>query len=249
MMHLLHSIMQQTRESIGYRIALERWARERQSIIPSLGQRKRRRLKIWHGRRPIGRLITQRLWSVVWFSCGGKEKKKGNTNGCHRTGLFSRQTAVQHQTEQCLRCAGDTQLQRLTGADTAELVCQGDIGCQSQTGLSKPSLSQFLPACVLPSALWQNSRLRICCHKSAFSVKHVVSSSWSRIKFFLSPHTNYDVSILRNKRFLLQKYKFWNRPFTSSCCGWRERKHIQHSNSFHCDVIKGCAASLIPFLG
>lgn len=77
--------------------------RARQTRKPSLKRRKRRRRNIWHEEAyRILRLIRQRLWSV-WFSCK-KKKKKGNTNGCDRTSLFSSQTAVQHQTERvCVR--------------------------------------------------------------------------------------------------------------------------------------------------
>lgn len=83
---------------------------------------------------------TETVVGVVFM----KQKKKGNTNGCDRTGLFSSQTAVQHQTEcVCVR-PGDIQLQRLTEADTLELLCQADMGCQSQTSLSKPTLNLFL---------------------------------------------------------------------------------------------------------
>lgn len=147
----MHHIMASIRYKRGlFHSHLKQGERERQTRKPRLRRRKRRRRNIWHEEAcRIQRLITQRLQSV-WFSCN--KKKKGNTNGCDRTGLFSSQTAVQHQTERVCVRTGDTQLQRLTETDTLELLCQGDMGCQSQTSLSKPTLNLFLKGYIQPLA-------------------------------------------------------------------------------------------------
>lgn len=170
--------MHQTRESVGHQKGgrcnshLKGGERKRQTRTPSLRRRKRRRPNIFGtGCDLILRLIRQRLWPV-WFSC--KKEKKGNTNGCDRTGLFSSQTAVQHQTQ----CFCDARLQRLTEADTLEWLCHGDMGCQNPTSLSKPALNPFLNDYVLPLALWHNCCLGICCRKRrefSFSIERVIS--------------------------------------------------------------------------